>query len=226
VALFAIVGVWQVFAVSSITVKGNKTISSDEVIKLVNQSFGHHAFSSNLLTLSLADLPQDLPTESNQRIKSAVITRAWPNRIVVTITERTAALGWRSGSGVYALDSDGQIIGLFSDLKANVPIVIDTSNLPVQIGDTVAPTQFVTFCTQVAAALPKLGIGVTGFTIADTTSEVYVATNKGYQLKFDTTREVGEELGDLKGVLTTLASQHKTASQYIDLRIAGKAYYL
>ena len=224
VGLFAILGIWQVFAVSKIDVKGTTTLSSEQVVKLVNQSFGHHAFSSNLLTLSLAKLPEELPRNS-ERIQSASVKRAWPNRIIVTVTERTAALGWKSGSQTYALDSSGKVIGLLGEIGSQAPVVEDTTNLPIHVGDIVAPARFVTFCTQLVAKLPGVGITATSMRIADTTSEVYVVTNKNYQLKFDTTRGVEEGLADLKGVLATLSAQKKTPAEYIDLRIPNKAYW-
>ncbi len=224
IGLFALLGIWQVFAVAKIDVKGNKSLSSEQVVKLVNQSFGHHAFSSNLLTLSLAKLPDELP-QNSERIQSVAIARSWPNRIVVTVTERTATLGWKSGSQVYALDGNGKVIGMLAELGVPVPVVEDTTNLPIHLGDTVAPARFVAFASLVVQKLPEQGIAATGLRITDTTSEIYVTTNKGYGLKFDTTRRVEEGLGDLKSVLTTLASQKKTPMEYIDLRISGKAYW-
>lgn len=223
VAFFVVMGIWQVFSVSKIEVKGNATLSTEQVTQLVNQSFGRHLFSGNLLTLSLAKLPQELPA-SSERIQAASVKRSWPNKITVTVQERTGALGWKSGSQVYALDSGGKVIGLLSELNANVPVVEDSTNLPIKVGGVVAPARFVSFCTKLVQKLPATGLGVTGLRIADTTSEVYASTNKGYYLKLDTTRGVEEELADLKLVLATLSAQKKTPAEYIDLRIAGKAY--
>jgi cell division septal protein FtsQ len=135
-------------------------------------------------------------------------------------------LGWNSGGVTYALDAGGKIIGLLSEVGSNVPVVTDSTNLPVKVGDTVAPARFVTFSTTLATNLPKeTGIAISSLRVTDTTSELYVVTNKGYQLKLDTTRGVEEQLADLKQVLATLSTQKKTPAEYIDLRIANKAYW-
>jgi hypothetical protein len=74
-------------------------------------------------------------------------------------------------------------------------------------------------------ALAADGVKVTGLTIKDTTLDLTVATNKGYSLIFDTSRSVAGEISDLKAVQALLVSQNKAPSQYIDLRIVGRAYY-
>jgi cell division septal protein FtsQ len=106
---------------------------------------------------------------------------------------------------------------------STLPVVVDGSNLPVQKGQQVVTANFVTFCNDLLANLPSTGLSATGLRVQDTTFDLYVKTNKGYQLIFDTTRPAADEIADLKTVLHTLAG--KAPTQYIDMRISGKAYY-
>ncbi len=76
-----------------------------------------------------------------------------------------------------------------------------------------------------AAALAPLHINPGRYEIKDTTLDLYVTMAAGYYVVFDTSRSPTGEVGDLKTLLTFMASQHKTAAQYIDLRISGRAYF-
>ena len=117
-------------------------------------------------------------------------------------------------------------MGYQTEPGLTLPVVEESTNLPVKIGDRVVPASFIGFCSGLIETLPKKsGLQITGMRVPDTTSELYVVTNRGYYLKFDTTRSSSEQVGDLKIVLDTLARQKKTPAEYIDLRIAGKAYY-
>ena len=102
--------------------------------------------------------------------------------------------------------------------------VIDTANIPVKPGDRVAPGRFVRFTQDIADGLPsQTGLRIENFQVPESTSEVYVKTDKGYLIKFDTTRSALEQLKDLALVIKNLNG--KVPAQYIDLRVAGRAYY-
>jgi len=175
----------------------------------------------NLLTLSTGKLTSDLITLDPQ-LKAVEIHRLWPHGITVIVTEKQPALGWSTGNQNYLLDRDGTVIGTLPN-GSNLPTVVDGSNLPVQKGQQVVTASFVTFCSELLADLPQTGIGVTGLRVQDTTFDLYVQTNKNYQLIFDTTRPAADEVADLERVEKTLAG--KVPAQYIDMRITGKAYY-
>lgn len=102
--------------------------------------------------------------------------------------------------------------------------VIDTANIPVKPGDRVAPSRFVRFVEDLSGQFnAKTGLAIDNFQVPESTSEVYAKTNKGYLIKLDTTRPAADQLADLALVLKNLNG--KIPSQYIDLRVAGRAYY-
>jgi len=188
-----------------------------EVKKLLDSGWRQH----NVLTLDSGALESAL-VAADPMIKTATITRAWPSGITVAVTLKAPSLGWSTGNQAYLLDRDGSAIGtLPSGLP--VPVVVDGSNLPVQLGQRVTTTRFVAFVTDVSQALPGLKITPARYEVKDTTLDLYVTTAKGYQLVLDTSRSSQDELAQLQALLAYLKNQ--TPSQYIDLRIAGKAYY-
>jgi cell division septal protein FtsQ len=175
----------------------------------------------NLLTLSSAKLSTSLIALDPQ-LKAVEISRVWPHSIRVVVTAKQPALAWSTGNQSYLLDRDGTVIGNLPN-GSTLPTVVDGSNLPVQKGQQVVTATFVTFCNELLTDIPKTGITITGLRVQDTTFDLYAQTNRGYQLIFDTTRPAADEVADLMTVEKTLAG--KTPAHYIDMRIAGKAYY-
>lgn len=215
---------WSWFNVKAIDVKGTKQIQSGGLQMSAMQILHKHFWGNNLISLDTQGFGRQL-VAVEPRIKAVKVVRRWPNHLSLIITEKQPALWWQTGQQNYLLDVDGSIIGPATDGQT-LAIVVDSANLPVKVGEKVVPPAFVGFCTDlVQTIVGKTGVSIVGLKVPDTTSEVYATTNKGYLIKFDTTRDVGEQIDDLNNVLSTLVKQHKTPSEYIDLRIEHKAYY-
>ncbi len=211
--------IWSSFNIHTIDV--TTPTQGDNVKSEVQSLLDKSMTQDNLLTLNTGKLATSLIALDPQ-LKAVEIHRLWPHGISVIVTEKQPALAWSTGNQNYLLDRDGTVIGNLPS-SSNLPTVIDGSNLPVQKGQQVVTAQFVSFCTELVADLPQAGVGIVSLTVKDTTFDLYVKTTKGYDLIFDTTRPAADEVADLKTVEKTLAG--KVPAQYIDMRIAGKAYY-
>jgi cell division septal protein FtsQ len=217
VALF---GLSRAFAVQKITVispVSRQAAIAAEAVKLTG------GWQGDMLTLNGGQLASALQ-RVDPTLKTVTVGRHFFHTVVITATLRQPSLGWSTGDQDYLLDLDGTAIGPLPS-GSTLPVVTDGSNLPVAVGQRIVPEQFVAFVIDLVPALKTDGYKVTGLSISDTTFDLTVSTNKGYQLIFDTTRAVGDEISDLKAVQALLVTQGKTPSQYIDLRIAGKAYW-
>jgi len=218
-----LVALWlsQAFAIRSVVVQPASGGSGIQAVAktLVQGS----VLSDNLLTINVGTLSAKLQ-QADPALRGAEIRRQWPHTLVVMVQLQQPGLGWSTDGSQYLLDRNGSVIGPLAD-GSELPVVTDESNLPVTTGKQVVSPAFVTFVEALAPALSADGYGVTGMSISDTTYDLTVATNKHYSLIFDTTRTVPEEMSDLKAVQGVLAAQKQTPASYIDLRIAGKAYY-
>jgi cell division septal protein FtsQ len=223
-AVLMVAGGWallRLFAITTVTVKspGRGVEIKAEVGKLLDESWQQR----NLLTLDDGQLESKLQ-QADPLLRSVEVRRRWFHGVVVTAVLKQPSLGWSTGNQRYLLDRDGTAIGVLAS-SSTLPIVVDGSNLPVQIGQRVTTSHFVAFATGLVPALSANGVGVRGLSVKDTTLDLTATTNKGYRLVFDTGRGVEEEMADLKSVQTLLASQKRTPAEYIDVRIAGRAYY-
>jgi cell division septal protein FtsQ len=214
-------GVWHMFEITTVTVLAStrQQAIQAEVLKLVHGSIGQ----GNELTINPSSLQSNLQQE-DPAVRSVNVRRQWLHGIVVTVGINNPGLGWSSNNERYLLDMNGTVIGPLPT-GSTLAVVTDDSNLPVTVGQQVVPPGFITFVQQLVPQLSAMGIGVQSLDVVQTTYDLTVSTNKGYKLVFDTTRQASAEVSDLKSVETVLVSQKKTPSKYIDLRIAGKAYY-
>lgn len=219
-----VVGIWALGStlISSVKITGTTNLSDKEVERLVRSSISRNPWYASYFTVGGLKLNRTLP-EQEPRIKTATITKRFPSGITVTIVEREPGVVWVSAGENWEVDIEGIIIGAAGSKKP-MATVIDTANIPVKPGDRVAPGRFVRFTQDIAAGLPnQTSLAIENFQVPESTSEVYVKTNKGYLIKFDTTRSALEQLKDLALVIKNLNG--KAPSQYIDLRVAGRAYY-
>lgn len=214
----------QLTALKQVQVKGNHSLTTAHIDQLAHQGLSRQLFGHNVVLVDAGGLAAYLQQEE-PGIKQVKIQRHLPHTLTITLVERMPALNWKTNGSVYLLDTNATVIGPTPPTYVSLPAVTDSSNLPVKVGERVAPTAFVSFCTSIAHLIPTAGYTIQDMTVPETTSEVYVQTTQGVLLKFDTTRPPGEEIADLQAVKAQLAAAHKTPTQYIDLRIAHKAYY-
>lgn len=214
----------QATRLNQIKINGLSQLDAQHMQRVAAEGASKQWFGRNTLLISPGAL-SDYIKQAEPGVKQAQVKRSGLHSLSITVTERQPSLNWKSGDTVYLLDADGTVIGESKGAYVKLPTVIDGSNLPVKVGDRVAPQSFVAFASEFSRRAGEAGVAVAQMTVPETTSELMVKTNKGYVLKLDTTRTVSGELGDLKAVLAELAKSRKTPSEYIDLRIEHKAYY-
>lgn len=222
--LAAAILIWATGAtlISSVKITGTTNLSNKEVERLIRSNISRNPWYASYLTVGGLKLDRTL-TEQEPRIKTATVKKTFPNTITVSIVERQPGVVWVSAGENWEVDIEGIIIGAAGSNKP-MATVIDTANIPVKPGDRVAPSRFVKFTQDISEDLPaKTSLKIENFQVPESTSEVYVKTNKGYSIKFDTTRPAADQLSDLALVLKNLNG--KLPKQYIDLRVAGRAYY-
>ena len=225
-SLFYVVVISSLFKVKKIQVTGEQTLTEDSIRSQVENIVGSSFFNQNILFISADQIDKQLKKD-NYQIASTKINRIPFNTIKVTITEQKPSIIWKSGNTTSILAEDGRAYAgqPTEELLKRLPMVIDSTNLPVKAGEKTVPDTFVKFVSDINSALPSNGIKVANYEIQDTTTEIYAVTNSGYKIRLDTTRPVKEQITDLVTVLDQLKKQNKKVGEYIDLRINGKVFY-
>lgn len=222
VGVGAAVVVLNFFRLEQINVVG--TARKDAVRTNTEHLIRQNIWWSNLLSLDTSKLAAKIEQEDPQ-LKQVSVRRRWPRGIAVQTSDKRPSLVWDTGGERYLIDADGTTITLANREGEGLPTVRDQSNLPTESGKVIVTSRFVSFVTTVVAALPLQGIKVSTIEVHETTLDLYLTTDKNYQIILDTSRAASDELNDLKLILKTLSAQKLTPSAYIDLRVPGKAYY-
>lgn len=223
IAILVAGGSW--FKINQVSVSGMHTLDSAAIRKQTQVIMASRLGWNNLLIIDSGGLGKALILKEPQ-LKTVMVERHWPHTLIVKVTEKQPTVNWQTGGRVYLLDIDGSIIGLVDATHSSLPTIIDTANLPVQAGQRVVGPHFMRFIEDLLNQFhSQTSLQIIGLSVPSTTSELYVTTGKGYTVKFDTAREASEQINDLKLVLTQLDREHKHPAEYIDLRIAHKAYY-
>ncbi|HSX41167.1 MAG TPA: FtsQ-type POTRA domain-containing protein [Candidatus Saccharimonadales bacterium] len=221
--LLVVISRWT--ALKSISVSGNTALPKERVTALANDGLHKQIFGRNTVLADTGTLANYLE-QAEPALKDVAIERSLPGRLKIKVVERQPGLNWRTGDTTYLLDVDGTVIAPTKGIYSRLPVVIDASNVPVKPGKSAVSSAFVSFCNEFLNGLTtKTGLKAGESSVSQSTSELYVKTDKGFLLKVDTTRPAGEELGDLAAVMSELARSRKSPSEYIDLRVEHKAYY-
>ena len=105
------------FQLKNTVVRGCKKISEEEVKALAGISL-----PLNILTANLEKMERAI--EENPWVRNASVGREFPDRLVIEITERSAAALLKRGSDLYIVDRDGVVFKKFeAGDSADVPVL-------------------------------------------------------------------------------------------------------
>lgn len=208
------------FRVTKLAVGGNSQLSTQTITGELNTILDSSALGRNSLFMSTSRLEKQLGARLNT-LSRVTVSRTLFGGLNVRVEEHRPAIRWKSSSSVFVLSTDGRAYAEATASDKNLPIVEDSTNLPVEIGSKVVPASFVAFTTSLKQQFAGLKLGIISISVPATTNELYVKTDKGYETKLDTTRSIEDQLIDLKAVL----AKKVTPKEYVDLRIAGRVFY-
>lgn len=222
-----VIAVLVVFALARVmTVKvdpDNASDSAKQIQQLGLSRAGSVGFGNIFLfdTNSLmADIEREVPS-----VDVVSVSRQLPSQINVVVAERQAVARYSSRGVIYVIDKEGTVIGQQTPSNARLPLLVDTTELPVQLGTRPVSAGFIRFGLDVITGLASQGNPAQELRIVETTTEVWAKGQKGYVIKFDTTRELREQLEAVALVQAQLTKQKKVPAEYIDVRVEGRAYF-
>ncbi len=114
-------GVWLLFFSSYVTarsaqVTGNTTISTAHIERVAEVPVG-----TPLVRVDLDAIRRRV--ETIPAVRTADVSRAWPHRVHIAITERVPIAVIDRGNGLQALDADGVMFGSYAKRPRGLPLV-------------------------------------------------------------------------------------------------------
>lgn len=143
----------------------------------------------------------------------------------ITLTAREPIARWNiEGSNKY-VDGDGIVFSknYFGDPELQI---VDESGLPASSSKIIASDRFLGFIGRVVAKSHGSGLPVNKVTIPLLTTRQVAVTLEGSetQYKLSVDRSAGEQVEDIARISNYLTN-NQLAPGYVDVRLAGKAYY-
>jgi cell division protein FtsQ len=151
--------------------------------------------------------------EAITQVKSATVTKSWPDRVVITVTERTAALAVRvQGTTQFDLiDQSGVVVRSVSTQPAGLP-VFQATVAPDQLRGNPGVAATVTVLRSLPASLAKSVAAVA----APSAQSVKLGLSNGVTIEWGGT-------GEAKQKAAELAILMRTHARYYDVSAPGTA---
>lgn len=198
------------------------------------QLFAESAANRNKLTVDASTIAHRLRQRFPELQEVSISLPVIGDRPTVFVRPAAPAMVLAARNGTYIVDENGRAL---AEVKAgtnlqrlNIPSVTDQSGLAVKLGDQVLPRNATAFIGLVAEQLKTQKVNVQSMTLPAAAGELDVyMVNRPYFVKFNI--EEGTEdsalmqAGTLLAVLKKLDREGKAPSQYVDVRLEGRAYY-
>jgi hypothetical protein len=196
--------------------------------KLFSQSLGNQ----NKLTVDAGGISDKLKSMFPELSDVSVTLPIVGNQPTVYLQPSEPTFILEANNSSYVIDSTGRALAYAQNMpaqnRASLPSVVDQSGLRAQVGNQVLPSTSVSFIQTVMTQLKAQHISVSKIVLPSASFEVDIyISGKPYFVKFNMQDANGalQQAGAYVAVAQSLAGKNITPSQYIDVRIDGRAYY-
>lgn len=213
---------WYLLIVDTISVKGNKDITSEEIISASGLETGKHIWLEN--TSAAKKALEDMPY-----IGSAQIERIYPDKLVITVAERVEAAVVMGLSTNAVIDKDGNVLFMgerasYDGLMKIYGLSGSGFKLNTPLGD--ASTFQIRTTLELLNAIVDAGL-VEAMDYLDVSNSlsVYFITTTGLRVQFGQPDKAAEKLHKLKLVLPKLKQLGLDAKGTVDVSTVGDPVY-
>lgn len=206
----------------SVTLSATKT---KEYTDTVNAYFGGHPAERLKPYLNTTQLQKYVAARHPEISSLSLDQTGEIGRAIVSLRLRQPVARWVIENETDFVDTDGVVFAYTPYPRPNIEI-INTNTAAGLPQDVTVSHQFLGFVGQVVGQAKKQGLTVTKATIPLLTVrqlEIQMS-GVGYRAKLTTDRSAGEQVEDIVRVMRHL-KQRGVTPQYIDVRVAGKAFY-
>lgn len=141
------------------------------------------------------------------------------------VTVRQPVVSWMIDDSQYFVDAEGVS---FQKNYYDIPAVriVDESGVQQSAGTAIASSRFLNFVGRAVSLAKDKGLTVEEAIIPlDTTRQIALkVSGHDYPIKLSLDRSVGEQVEDMQYVIAHF-DEKKIKPQYVDVRVAGKAFY-
>jgi hypothetical protein len=190
-------------------------------------------WNHNKITLDTGKISRTLLAEFPELANVSVTVPFFQHNPIIYVQPAQPAIIISSAAdGSFVLNENGKALlaNTSNPLIAGqqpLPVVTDLSGLQLKLGNQVLPASSVSFIQAVVAQLAAKKYTVSSMTLPPAASELDVKlVGKPYYVKFNLEdNDPLQQVGTFLATITELQSQGTAPSQYVDVRVDGRAYY-
>lgn len=177
--------------------------------------------NKNIFILRTANIKKEILKNSPDLIDIKIV-RGLPDTLKIEGRQDQAEIIWLSQDRKYFVNSEGMIFQEVNG-QTDLPIVQDEKNLAVSLRQAVASKNFVDFVNNLNNRFfLKVGFKIVYFRVRETVFQIDALTDEGFYIKFDTTRNIEDQLN---GLSKFLEGHKEEVHEYADVRVEGRVYY-
>ncbi len=208
------------FKISNVEIMGYGNTSLIE--NMVKNQSQERFYSDNIFLFDSTRLEEIINEDS--RIKSVSVVKKLPQTIKVEIVEAEGKLIWNTRGENYLVDGRGYVIANID--KLNYPVIYDSLNIKVSLGERVASPTFIKFILDVSANFESItGAKIDKIIVYDIFNDVRVKSVDSWTVYLDASREPIPQLENLLRVIAEAESSGQRDLEYIDLRLPDRIFY-
>lgn len=215
----------SVFAVNDIRVSGAQSVGDERIRDAVQALLDRRTLfilqpARNIILLDTEAVGSFVQL-GYDNIKMVSVRKRYPHTLEIVVTGRIAFGLWCRDNACAYFDRDGARWG--SAVPSRGPLLVRVED---ERADTDIPQRLVQGMLIALDGLPELGLRGISVSLPDAApGDMHIAVDKKYNLLFDAQGDVADQLATLGVLLSDKSKDAAWASQYIDLRTPGRAYY-
>lgn len=204
----------------------SKEPNSEAYSKVIQEYLGAHPLERLGFLLNAPELEKFVKSKHSE-VRSLSVTKLWYGGDVgFTVGFRVPLLVWQTGGKQFYVDDQGVAFS-YNNFANPTVVVTDQSGIPPEVsGGAVASSRFISFLGRMVGAINSYGKGrVVGVAIPASTRQIDLSLEgREYPIKTHSDRDPLEQAEDVVNALTFFDSK-SIKPQYVDVRVAHKAFY-
>lgn len=241
-AAFSLVGGYVLFfspslSIREVSVEGGEIVSPTEYRAVVEVAMDGVYLGwlakRNFFLIPSRSIEQTI-LERFPLVTGVSVTRQFPDRVVLHLTESPVFLRWCAGGPCYGVRHGIAVLVPAADESRYDALrlsVIDGSALPVAVGEALSIDTYLETFRTFHEQLPKFVPGTIpgeATTPSRYSGELTLLTGEGWRLTVSVERQPEESLGMLQVFLAEYTKEGKDRSRLasVDLRVEGKVFYV
>lgn len=189
------------------------------------------AWNRDKLTVNTQQLSQEMKQQFPELSSVSITIPLVAHRPIFYVQPTQAAVILQTSSNAFLIDETGKALIKAQSVaalhQASLPVIVDHSNLAIEVNHQALPANSVSFIQTVIAQLAAKQYQVSTLTLPPAADELDVQiAGQAYSIKFNMENDdAKQQAGTFLATIKQLENQHTLPAKYVDVRVDGRAYY-